>query len=425
AGADAADAVTLRGVSLGVEVRLGKVEETERAESDNMGLRVFVGARTATVSTNAMEAPDVLAERAVAMARVAPEDPFAGLADADLLARDFPDLDVLDRSQPDAAELTEAALAAEAAALAVDGVTNSGGASANWSLGGMVLVTSNGFSGRYLASSHSRSAMAVAGEGTAMERDYDYTVARFREDLMDVEAVGRNAGERAVRRLKPKKVASRTLDIVYEPRAAASLLYHFAGAISGAAIARGTSFLKDRKGEQVFAPGVRIVDDPLRRRGLRSRPFDGEGIASAAIDLIADGVLTDWLLDLASARELGLTSNGRARRGTGSAPAPGSTNLALMPGDVGAEEMISNIREGIYVTDLIGHGDNLVTGDYSRGAAGFWIENGEITYPVSEITIAGNLADMFRRLTPASDFEYRYGVDAPTVLIEGMTVAGE
>ena len=425
AGADAADAVTLRSVSLGVEVRLGKVEETERAEAADMGLRVFVGARMASVSTNAPEDPDELAARAVAMARVAPEDPFAGLAEEKLLARDLPDLDVLDRTQPDSETLSETALTAEAEALAVKGVTNSGGASANWSLGGMVLVTSGGFSGRYLASSHSVSAVAVAGEGTDMERDYDYSLARHRSDLADAAQVGRNAGRRAVKRLGPKKLSSRVADVVYEPRAAASLLGHFARAINGAAIARGTSFLKDRRGEAVFAPGIRIVDDPLRRRGLRSRPFDGEGVAAQALELVSDGRLTTWLLDVASAAELGLVTNGRARRSTGASPSPGATNLALMPGETTAEELIGSVAQGLYVTDLIGHGDNPVTGDYSRGAAGFWIENGEITHPVSEITIAGNLSDMFARLTPASDLEYRYGTDSPTVLIRDMTIAGE
>ncbi|HOV05388.1 MAG TPA: TldD/PmbA family protein [Hyphomicrobiales bacterium] len=425
AGADAADAVALRSVSLAVEVRLGKVEETERAEGDSIGLRVFVGRRPATVSTNTAEDPRALAERAVAMAKVAPEDAYAGLADPALLIDKIPDLDLVDNSAPDAQDLTEAALAAEEAALAVAGVSNSGGASASWRLGGMVLATSSGFAGRFLASAHGISATALAGSGTAMERDYDYSSARHRGDLADPAAIGRLAGERAVKRLDPRKVQSRTATVVFEPRTAGSLVSHLASAANGASVARGTSFLKDRRGGKVFRDGVTIVDDPLRRRGLRSAPFDGEGVAGHAMEIVADGVLAEWLLDSATARELQLSTNGRARRGTAGAPSPGTSNLYMKPGRRSPAEIIGEIEAGLYVTDLIGHGVDLVTGDYSRGVAGFWIENGEITYAVSEITVAGNLADMFARLEPASDLEFRYGVDAPTIAIEGMTIAGQ
>jgi PmbA protein len=423
AGADAADAVCVRGISLSVEVRLGKIEETGRSEGDDFTLRAFVGRRSASVSANVVGDPAELAERAVAMARVAPEDPYTGLADQDRLARAFPDLDVLDATIPSAAEMTEMALKVEDAARAVEGVTNSGGASAGWSLGGLVLATSHGFSGSYLTSRFSLAASAIAGTGTGMERDYESEVKVHRGDLSDPAEIGRKAGERAVRRLNPKTLPTGRGTVVYDPRVATSLVGAIAGATNGASIARKTSFLRDKMGEQIFARGIRITDDPLRPRGLASRPFDGEGVAPEAFDLIADGVLQRWFLDSATARELGLATNGHAARGGGN-PSPGSTNLTLLPGAQTPEEMIAAIGEGLYVTEMIGHGANLVTGDYSRGAAGFAIRGGKLAEPVSEITVAGNLREMFLNLVPANDLTYRFAVNAPTVAIAGMTIAG-
>ena len=319
--------------------------------------------------------------------------------------------------------MTETALAAETAGREVDGVSKSGGAHAGASLSGLVLATSHGFSGSYMVSRHSLSMTAIAGSGTEMERDYEVSVATHRDDLDAPEQIGRLAGERTVRRLSPEKLTTRQATIVYEPRVAASLVRHLTGAISGAAIARKTSFLLDRMGEQVFAPGIRIVDDPKRRRGLGSHPFDGEGVATDPLTLIDDGVLQCWLLDSASSRELGLTTNGRAGRSAGGT-SPTASNVTLMPGEKSREELLKDIGSGLFVTDLIGQGVNGVTGDYSRGAAGFWFENGELTTPVSEITIAANLTDMFRNLVPASDLEYRFGTEVPTVAIEGVTIAG-
>jgi PmbA protein len=427
AGADAADAVAVRSVSLSVEVRDGAVEESERAEGDDLGLRVFVGKRQAIASTNDLSpaATAALVERAVAMAKAAPEDKFAGLADAALLAHDFPDLDLLDPDLPSVATLEAQARTAEQAGLAVKGVSKSGGASASAGIGGMVLATSTGFHGAYLGSSHGVSMTAIAGDGTGMERDYDFSAAPHAADLEDPATVGRIAGERAAARLNPRKVTTRKVPVVFDPRVANSLVSHLASAANGAAIARKTSFLKDKLRQALFAKGIRIVDDPLRRRGLRSRPFDGEGVRGEPLALIEDGVLTTWLLDSTSARELGLATNGRAARGVSSAPSPSASNLHLAPGAVSPEELIADIKDGFYVTDLIGSGVNGVTGDYSRGASGFWIENGRRTYPVSEVTIAGNLVDMFRNLTPANDLVFRYGVNAPTVRIEGLTVAGQ
>ncbi len=426
AGADAADAVAVRSISLSVEVREGAVEESERAEGDDMGLRVLVGKRQAVVSTNDTKSSgaDALAERAVAMARVAPEDQFAGLADASLLAHEFPDLDLIDPTLPDVAALEAHARAAENAGLAVKGVSKSGGAGASAGIGGMVLVTSHGFRGAYVGSRHSMSMVAIAGDGTGMERDYDFSSALHAGDLEAPEKIGRIAGERAVKRLNPRKVETRRVPVVFDPRIANTLVGSLASAVNGASIARKTSFLKDRMGEKLFRSGIRIVDDPLRKRGLRSRPFDGEGIAGKPLALIEDGVLKTWLLDSATARELSLQTTGHATRGVSSAPSPAPTNLHLEAGTQSPQELIAEIEDGFYVTDLIGMGTNLVTGDYSRGASGLWIEHGELTYPVSEVTIAGHLNDIFASLTPANDLEFRYGTNAPTVRLEGLTVAG-
>jgi PmbA protein len=426
AGADAADAVAVRSMSLSVDVRQGAVEASERAEGDDVGLRVLVGRRQAVVSTNDIKG-DVgqLAERAVAMARAAPEDRFAGLADPALLARELPDLDLLDPELPAVSLLEERAMRAEAAGLAVKGVTKSEGASASAGIGGMVLATSHGFRGAYLSSRQGLSMVAIAGDGTAMERDYEFSSALHAADLDAAERIGRSAGERAVERINPRKVATKRVPVVFDRRVAGGLIGHLAGAINGSAVARKTSCLRDKLGERLFAPGIRIVDDPLRRRGLRSRPFDGEGVAGRPIAVVEDGVLKTWLLDCATARELNLATTGHAQRGVSSSPAPGASNLHLEAGPQSPEALIADIAEGFYVTELIGMGVNQVTGDYSRGATGFWIENGRRTYPVSEVTIAGNLIDMFRALTPANDLEFRFGTNAPTLRVEGLTVAGQ
>jgi len=425
AGADAADVMAVRGVSVGVQMREGKVESSERSEGDDLGLRVFVGRRSASVSSNdPREDAAALAERAVAIARVAPEDPYARLADPAELATSWSDLDLIDPVMMAVADLEALARRAEEAALAVKGVTKSGGASAGAGIGGFALVTSTGFEGASLGSSTSFSVTAIAGEGTGMERDYDYSATRHRADLDAAEAVGARAGERAVRRLNPRKVDTTRVPVVFDPRTAASFPSYLASAANGQSVARKTSFLRDRLGQRIFKAGVSIVDDPHRRRGLRSRPFDGEGVATRPLVLVDDGVLTNWLLDSATAAELGLKTTGHASRGTGGPPSPGATNLHLAAGTVSPKEMIGAITSGLYVTDMIGSGVNMVTGDYSRGCSGYWIENGELAYPVAEITIAGNLVDMFANLTPADDLVLLHGVDAPTVLVEGLTVAG-
>jgi PmbA protein len=425
-GAEAADCLIVRDVSLNVAQRLGKREKLERSEAQDLGLRVFVGKRQAIVSTSDLEPKtlDELAERAVAMARVVPEDEFCGLADAELLVKLPVALDLEDKREPAEAELTEMIARAEDAARAVPGVTNSEGAEAGWGKVEVALAASNGFRGDYAGTRWGISVSVLAGEGTGMERDYDFASAVFGENLPAPETLGRSAGERAVRRLNPRKASTAKIPIVFDPRIAGGLIGHFVGAINGASIARGTSFLKDKMGQQVFARGIRIVDDPHRPRGLRSKPFDGEGVANEKRALIEDGVLTTWLLDSRSARQLGLTTTGHAARGTSSPPSPSASNLYLEPGNVTPAQLMADIRQGFYVTELIGHGINGVTGDYSRGAAGYWIENGALTHPVSEVTVAGNLKDMFRNLTPANDLLFRYGTDSPTVRIDGMTLAG-
>ncbi|MEQ8949202.1 metallopeptidase TldD-related protein, partial [Parvibaculum sp.] len=339
--------------------------------------------------------------------------------------RDWPDLDIEDKSPvPSAEQLAAVAAEAEEAALAVPGVTNSSGAGASFGRSGVALVTSAGFAGSYAGTSSSFSCSVLAGEGTAMERDYEFSSARHANDLKSAAEIGRMAGEKAVRRLHPRKAGSQSVPIVYDPRVSGGLVDHFASAISGAAIARGTSFLKKSMGQRVFANGISIVDDPHMKRGLRSKPFDGEGVKNRRTQLIEDGTLTTWLLDTATARQLGLETTGHAARGTGGPPSPSTTNLYMEAGCLSVKELIADIKQGLYITELIGMGINGVTGDYSRGASGFWIENGEIVYPVSEITVAGNLRDMFLEMTPADDLAFHYGTNAPTIRVEGMTVAG-
>lgn len=426
-GADMADAVFFESASLGVSQRLGKLEDIERSESMDLGLRVFIGKKQAFVSTTDLAPKGLveLAERAVAMAQHAPEDPFCGLADEADLARDINmTLDGCDPVEPTEEMLIERARLIEDAARAVPGITNSEGGSAEWGRSSVALATSHGFAGNYAATSHSVSVSVLAGEGTEMERDYDYASVRHAEDLEDLETLGRLAAERTVRRLNPGSVKPCQVPVVFEPRVASSLLGHFSSAINGAGVARGTSFLKDQMGKPVFADGVNIVDDPLRPRGLRSKPFDGEGVATRKSVLIEKGVLTTWLLDSGAARQLGLQTNGHASRGTGGPPSPSATNLYMEAGPQSPEALIADIKSGFYITELIGMGVNGVTGDYSRGAGGFWIEDGKIAGPVSGLTVAGNLKEMFRNLIPADDLEFRRGINAPTIRVEGMTVAG-
>ena len=426
AGAEAADAVYVGERSSGVQVRKGALEDVHRSEGEEMGLRVFLGSKSASVASSDLsdEALSALVGRVLAMAKEAPEDPYAGLSPPELLmSGGLADLDNWDSQEPDPAALRARALEAEAAALAVKGITNSNGGSASASASTFALVTSHGFSGGTRASGHSCSVGVVAGEGSAMQRDHAWHSARHAEDLEDAAAIGRRAAERAVSRLGNVKLGPGKYPVLFEPRVAGSLLGHFAGAITGSAIARKSSFLMGKLGEPVFGNGITIHDDPLRKRGLRSRAFDGEGLPVRAMDLVADGVLATWLAASADARQLGIAPTGHAIRGVSGAPGAGPSNLYLAAGLRSREELLVTFPRAILVTELIGQGVNPVTGDYSRGAAGFLIENGEVAGPVAEITIASNLKDMFLTLEPASDLRFRRGVDSPTVLVPEMTVA--
>ena len=427
AGADAADAVLAANSATDVSVRLGQLEDVGRAESEELGLRVFVGSRSASVSSSDLSsaAMDALVERAVAMAREAPEDKWAGLAPEERLMKGAPPaLDLADGGAPAPAELRALALAAEEAARAVPGVTNSEGGGMSASASAFALATSHGFTGGYATTGYSLSASVIAGTGGGMQRDYAYHSARHLAHLDSPEAIGRMAGERAVARLDPGKVESGPMPVVLDPRVGSSMLGHLTAAIAGPAITRRTSFLLDALGTRIFADGVTVEDDPHRPHGLRSRPFDGEGLPVSPTAIVQGGVLETWLLDSAAARQLGLEPTGHASRGTGGGPGVTTSNLYMAAGKVPVETLIGDIARGIYVTELIGQGVNPVTGDYSRGAAGFLIEDGRITRPVAEFTVAGNLKDMFLGLTPASDLAFRYGINVPTLRIDGMTVAG-
>lgn len=428
AGAEAGDAVYVGSSSESVSVRLGALEDVERSESESVGLRVFVGGASASIGSTDLgdAALDELASRAVAMARLAPADKFAGLAAEDLLLRgNVLDLDLDDATERSPAELRRLAEQAEDAARAIPGVTNSEGGGASAGRGLFALATSHGFSGAYAASSHSVSASVVAGEGSTMQRDYSWRSSRHAADLLGPEAIGREAGERAVRRLNPGRVKSGAMPVVFDPRVANSLVGHLLGAMSGASIARRASFLLDRDGQKLFDSAITIIDDPLRKRGMRSRPFDGEGLPTAPRKLVDAGHITGWLMDAAAARQLGAAPTGHASRGSSGAPHVTSSNVALLPGSVTPAELMADIADGVYVTELIGQGVNGVTGDYSRGASGFRIVNGEIADAIAEFTVAGNLIDMFAAMTAADDLEIYRGIDTPTLRVDGMSVAGD
>ena len=426
AGADAADAVTFESAALSQAVRLGEPETLERSESRDLGLRVFLGKRQAVVSSAdfSEEALTELVERAMAMVRVVPEDKFSGLADPDAIATRIPDLDLHDPREPSPEVLTTRAQQCEQTARDVPGISNSLGADASWGRTRVALVASNGFAGSFASSYHSVSVAVVAGDGTGMERDHASSTALHGAGLEDPKIVGQRAADRTLRRLNPRKIASGTMPVVFDKRVAGGLISHLASAANGSAIARGTSFLKDAMSTIVLPASLSLIDDPLRRRGLASMPFDGEGIATRRLAIVDRGKLASWVLDLATARQLGLATTGHARRGTSGTPSPSTSNLYLDGGTGSVDELIADIDRGILVTDLMGFGVNLVTGDYSRGAAGFLIENGRIAYPVSEITIASNLKQMLPHLRAAGDLEFRHGTNAPTVRIDGMAVGG-
>ncbi len=427
-GASEADAVLVRGLSLGVSVRHGALEDVERSEGSDLGLRVIIGKKQACVSSSSMDnaSLDTMVDRAISMAKVAPDDPYCGLADTqDTSPQNSDTLDLYDNKSLMAEELEQLARDVEAAAIEVEGISNSEGGSAGFGTSEVTLATSNGFVGSYKSSSFSLSVSAIAGEGTEMERDYDYATTRHFADLPQAEKIGLKAAQNTLRRLSPRKVKTQRVPIVFDPRVAGGLVGHLAGAINGSSIARGTSFLKDSMGDKIFNNGISIIDDALLKRGLRSKAFDGEGLATGKNTYVKDGVLQSWVLDSATARQLGLASTARASRGTSSPPSPSVANLYMENGDISPDDLIADIKDGFYITELIGMGVNGVTGDYSRGATGLWIKDGKLTFPVSEVTITSNLKDMFLNMTPADNLEFKYGTNAPTIRVEGMTIAGE
>ena len=429
AGADSADAIALQGTSVTVDVRAGALEQAERAEGTDIGLRVLVGQRQANVSASDTrpETMTAMAERAVAMAREAPEDPFVGLADPEQLATDLSSsaLEMADpANEPDPAYLQALAERAEAAALTVSGVSQVQATSAAYSARQVHMAATNGFSAGYARTGSSLSCVAIAGEGLQMERDYDGDSRIFAADLRSADEIGRIAGERAVERLNPKKPPTGTYPVLFDERISSSLIGHLLSAISGTAIARGASFLRDDLGKQILPGALSVIEDPHRPRATASRPFDAEGLPTARRAIIDKGVLTGWTLDLATARKLGMSPTGNAARGTSAPPSPSNWNIELTQGDQSRDDLIAAMGTGLIVTSMIGSTINPNTGDYSRGAAGLWVENGEITHAVNEITIAGNLRDMFARMIPANDARPYLSRVVPSVLIEGLSLAG-
>ncbi len=429
AGADAADAIAVSGTSLSIDVLKGKLEHAERSEGIDIGLRVLIGRRQANVSASDTSADTIatMAERAVAMAREAPEDPTAGLADPSQLAKgwDLESLELEDPApEPAPAQLEDDARRAEAAALAVDGVTQVQSTSAGYGRRQIHLAASNGFSGGYGRTDRAISLAAISGTGAEMERDYNSESRLFQADLPSAEEIGRIAGERAAARAGARKPPTGSFPVLFDERVAASLIGHLLMAVNGASIVRGASFLRDHLGKQVLPAALSLIEDPHRPRISGSRPFDGEGLPTRRRAIIDEGVLTGWTLDLATARKLGMDSTANAARGTSSPPSPSVSNVALTQGDKTRDDLISDMGTGLLITSLIGSTVNPNTGDYSRGAAGFWVENGEITYPVNECTVAGNLLDMFMKLVPANDALPHRSRMVPSLLVEGLTLAG-
>ncbi len=426
AGADSADTYIIEASSLNASVRLGKLQTIERSHSIDIGLRVFLGKKHSTVTITDTNTSQIKAitEKAVQMAKIVPEDEFCGLPDENLTEKNTINMNLYDEKMLSSEKLIEEAKNAESYAIDNKDITNSEGAQRSYNNAQITLASSEGFLKKYKRSSHSLAVTVLAGSGTSMERDYDYSVSTHASNLKTPKEIGTESARRAIERLNPRKIKSGNFDIIFDPRVGGGLLTLLGGAISGNSIARKTSFLKNKLGKKIFNESISIIDDPHRLSGHRSRPFDGEGVKTKKLDIVTEGVLNNWLLDCRSARQLGLKNTGNAGRGTSGPPAPSPSNIYINNGNINTNDMISSVNKGIYVTDMMGMSFNPVTGDYSRGAAGFLINNGKIQHSVSEITIAGNMLDMFKTLTPGNDLQFVTGVDTPTLLIHNMTVAG-
>jgi PmbA protein len=426
AGATAADAIVMSTSDTSISLRHGVVEELEQSESQDVGLRLFIGQSAALIGGSVLTRDGLqrLVDRAMAMAKLAPPDPFAGLASAEQLATTFPELDLVSAKTLTADELHAMAATAEEAGLAIKGVSRSNGASASAAKRTSAIVASNGFSRHSTRTSFGLSASLVAGEGTAMERDYEGHGAVHLEDLEDAVKIGRTAGERAVRRLNPRLIDTQRVPVIYDRRVAGSLVGHLLSGINGASIARGTSFLKNDLGKALFSPAVTIVEDPHRPRGLASRACDGEGLPTIHRNIIDAGTLTTWIMDLRAARQLNLAPTGHGARGLTSVPSASTANVHMQAGSRSPEQVMKDVGRGLLVTEFIGSTINMVTGDYSRGASGYWFENGEPAYAVSGVTVAGNLRDMFSNLEPCSDLVFRSSLSVPSCFLGNMTLAG-
>ena len=425
-GIEEADVIAIESFSLNVTSRLTKLEGIEQNESTDIGLRVINNGKQLTISTtdNSTESMVELAKQAVSMVHAVPRDEFCGLPDKSLHIASNVKLDLVDKVQPKYEELLEDSINAEESAMSVKGITNTEGASSSFSKNKVSLVNSNGFNNCYERTGYSRTVSVIAGSGTNMERDYEYQYATHMKDLDKPSKIGLIAGKRTISKLNSKKIKSNTVPIIFDKRVSGGLISLLTGSISGQAISRGTSFLKNKLGKKLFNKNINIIDDPLRIRGHRSRTFDGEGVATKKNKLISNGILTSWLLDCRSARQINFKTTASANRNTNSPPTPAPSNVYLSPGDISKKDLIKSVNEGFYVTEMMGMSFNQINGDYSRGASGFWILNGEVVFPVSEVTIAGNMLDMYKTLIPASDLKFQTGIDAPTFMVENMTVAG-
>ena len=425
-GADNVDVLYVENINIDVGCRLKKIEKLERSESNDLGLRFIKNKKQVIVSSNDLSKKSLeeLVYKASKMIDAVPKDPYCSIADKKNIIKKIPNLKIYENKEPTIKSLKEKAMEAEKAGLNVKGITNSEGAEIGWNKSKVHLFNSNGLNVNYQSSGYSIYAVLIAGHGTSMEREYEYSSSVFEKDLTKASLVGKKAGQLAVKKLNPRKISTSKIPVIFSPRVSNSFLRHFSAAINGNSITRGTSFLKKKLNKQIFSNEINITDDPLKKKGLQSKPFDGEGLKTKNIQLVKNGILKSWFLDLSTAMQLKLKSTAHASRGISSPPTPSPTNLYFEPGNVSPKNLIGNIKKGIYVTELMGSSVNLINGDYSRGGSGFMIDKGKITYPINEITIADNLNEMFKKMILANDLEFKQGLNSPTMLIEGMTVAG-
>ena len=425
-GADSVDVIYIESTNIDVGCRLKKIEKLERSESNDIGLRFIKNKKQVIVSSNDLTKKNLeeLIYKASKMVGSVPRDPYCSIAKKKDLIKKIPNLEIFDSKEPTIKSLKDKVIEAENAGLNVKGVTNSEGAEIGWNKSKIYLFNSNGLNVSYQSSSYDIYAVLIAGRGTLMEREYEFASSVFEKDLTKTSLIGKKAGELAVKKINPKKIKTSKIPVIFSPRVANSFLKHLSSAINGNSITRGTSFLKKKLNKKIFSSNINIIDNPLKKRGLQSKPFDGEGLETKKTQIIKNGELKTWFLDLATAHQLRLKSTAHASRNISSPPTPNPTNLYFEPGNISPKNLIGNIKKGVYLTELMGSSVNLTNGDYSRGGSGFWIDKGEITYPINGITIADNLNEMFKKIILANDLEFKQGLNSPTMLIEDMIVAG-